>query len=296
MLWIRERPPVVSALTSGYLPDLARLERWVEALAIPRHAAADPAGNAAVQRRLVSAFDEAGLEVSRQGRFENLLALPPQRGRAPLALIAAHYDSVPGCPGADDNASGLAVMLECARVLAESKLRLPIGFVAFNAEEDGMLGSRDFVERGLPELGAPLHAIHVLEMVGFKSRGPAQKRLPLPWVPAGAKVPDFLGLVSNHDSNWVVDLAKKSSAAPALRLVTLKTWGPMYRLIPDLVRSDHFPFWTAGLPAVMWTDTADFRNPNYHRASDRPETLSYGFMKEVAELILAVVIESRRSS
>ena len=74
-------------------------------------------------------------------------------------------------------------------------------------------------------------------------------------------------------------------------LVAAKTWGPLHRVFPDLTRSDHFPFWNAGLPAVLWTDTGNFRNPNYHRATDTPDTLDYGFMREVAELICALASE-----
>ncbi|MFO0668592.1 MAG: M28 family peptidase [Polyangiaceae bacterium] len=78
-------------------------------------------------------------------------------------------------------------------------------------------------------------------------------------------------------------------AAPGLRVLGAKTWGPMHRVFPDLTQSDHFAFWQRGLPATLWTDTAYFRNPNYHQPTDTPDTLDYAFMRDVAELLVAVV-------
>jgi Zn-dependent M28 family amino/carboxypeptidase len=262
----------------------------VERLAVPRHNLANPRHNAWVREQLAEAFADHGLAVQVQGRYRNLVALPRCDHATPVLFVAAHYDSVPHCPGADDNASGLAVMLECARVLAQSGSRLPVGFLAFNAEEDGLLGSRDFVAHGLPALGRAVRGVHVLEMVGFRGSAPTQQ-LPLRWFSAGLEVPDFIGLVGKGRSNATVDTAVRSSAAAGLRLVGVKTWGPLHRLLPDLTRSDHFPFWDAGLPAALWTDTGDFRNPHYHRATDTPDTLDYPFMREVAELLCAVATQ-----
>ena len=198
-------------------------------------------------------------------------------------MVAAHFDSVPNCPGADDNASGVAVMLEVARLL--SRLKLPVGFIAFNAEEDGMLGSQDFVLNGMHDLECPISMVHVLEMVGFRSQSGTPQPIPLPWVPKSLRTPDFIGLLGRGKSNVVIDQAANCRAAPELRLLGTKTWGPLHRLFPDLARSDHFPFWEASLPAVLWTDTANFRNPHYHRRTDTPETLDYAFMSEIAAVL-----------
>lgn len=272
------------------VPDEARLRRWVEHLAVPRHMYANARGNARIREDLAAALERCGLTVRIQGRYRNIVALPDAAGDRPITLVAAHYDSVPGCPGADDNASGLAVMLECARVLAAVDTGGAVGFIAFNAEEDGLLGSRDFIDHGLPALGLRVRTAHVLEMVGFRDRTTLQ-RLPLPWVPARLRVPDFLGVIAKGGSNGTVRRAVRSSAAPGLRLLAAKTWGPLHRLLPDLTRSDHFAFWAAGRPAVLWTDTGNFRNPNYHASSDTPDTLDYTFMREVTELLSAVVAQ-----
>jgi Peptidase family M28 len=262
----------------------------VERLAVPRHIFTNSRSNRWVRTELATAFERYGLSVQIQGEFENVVALPAGAEGSPVTFVAAHYDTVPDCPGADDNASGLAVMLECARVLAQAAPGLPVGFIAFNAEEDGQLGSHDFVTRGLPALRRPVRLAHVLEMVGFR-RGSAVQRLPLPWVPARFRTPDFLGMVGKGRSNAMIDRAVRSSAAPGLHLLAMKTWGPLHRLLPDLTRSDHFPFWNAKLPAVLWTDTGNFRNPHYHQVTDTPDTLDYAFMCDVAELLCAVLAE-----
>lgn len=270
------------------VPEEARLRRWVARLAVPRHRFANAHTNAWVQTELAHELERHGYDVRIQGVFDNVVALPARR-KGPLTLVTAHYDSIPDCPGADDNASGVAVMLECARVFASSGTR-DVGFVAFNAEEDGLLGSRDFVANGLSSLGGEVRNTHVLEMVGFRAAATAQ-RSPLPWTPKALAIPDFIGVLTKGRSNAISDRAVRSPAARALRVVAAKTWGPLHRVLPDLARSDHFPFWNAGLPAALWTDTANFRNPHYHRPTDTPETLDYGFMRDVAELLCAVCRE-----
>ncbi|MCP3097931.1 M28 family peptidase [Myxococcus sp. K15C18031901] len=257
---------------------------------MPRHFVANARGNAWVREALRAEFAGLGLSVRLQGPYQNVVALPRSLdARTPVTFVAAHYDSVPDCPGADDNASGVAVMLECARVLARSSVAPPIGFIAFNAEEDGLLGSRDFVTRGLSGLPCQVGVTHVLEMVGFRAGAGARQSVPLPWVPEGLTVPDYIGVIAKGCSNHVVDRVIRTQASPELRVMTLKTWGPLYRVLPDLARSDHSPYWDAGRPAVMWTDTANFRNPHYHRSSDTPDTLDYAFMKDVAGLLCALL-------
>jgi Peptidase family M28 len=130
---------------------------------------------------------------------------------------------------------------------------------------------------------------HVLEMVGFRGGPGCEQRLPLPWAPPSLRKPDFLGLLTKGPSNPSADLARARARSGELRVVTAKTWGPLERLLPDITRSDHYPFWSAGLPATLWTDLGDFRNPNYHRATDTPDTLDYAFLREVTALLCAVV-------
>jgi hypothetical protein len=264
------------------------LRGWTEEIAVPRHFFAQPQANRWVGDWIGRHFRELGYSVTAQGPYRNIVALRPNQPRGDVTLICAHYDSVATTFGADDNASGVAVMLACAAALVP--LDVPVGFVAFNGEEDGLTGSADFISHALAALALYPRMTHVLEMVGFASREPGSQRvpehLPLTAPPNG----DFIGLLTKGRSNYVADLATRlrSSVTPELGLLTLKAPLGLERFVPDLLRSDHAPFWRAGLPAALWTDTGDFRNPNYHQPSDTPATLDYGFMRSLVRLLVAV--------
>ena len=106
---------------------------------------------------------------------------------------------------------------------------------------------------------------------------------------AAPDVGDFLALIANRHSNAIGEALLKLAAGyvPQFPVVALKMYLGIERYFKDLHRSDHAPFWEAGVPAIMWTDTSEFRNPNYHRASDTPDTLDYEFVARVARLALA---------
>jgi hypothetical protein len=218
------------------------------------------------------------------------LALPP--GNDDIVGIVAHFDSVPGTPGADDNASAVAVMLGVAKALAIAGLLHRVGFVAFNAEEDGIIGSAELA-RLWRDAGHPrVEVVHVLEMVGFCSHEKgSQSKLPglLQRVDT-PDVGDFLGLLANHGSrpalNDVFKVAKRMTPIP---LLGLQTYFGFERFLPSMDLSDHVRFWEVGIPAVMWTDTAFYRNPNYHRPTDTPDTLDPEFMSGVAHLLFEVI-------
>jgi len=127
-------------------------------------------------------------------------------------------------------------------------------------------------------------------MVGYASREPRSQRMPVP-VPGAPTVGDFIGLLTNQRSNHLVDLAVSRAEAivPELPVVGLKVYLGLEGWLPVLHRSDHSPFWKAKLPAMLWTDTAEFRNPNYHARTDTPDTLDYAFMRRVTQLVIATV-------
>ena len=256
---------------------------------MPRDHLAEPAANRAVRDVIADTLSTLGFSVSLEGRYDNVVALP-LRPRGPLTLIGAHYDSVPFCPGADDNASAVAVMLEAARHHAESGA--DVGLVAFNAEEHGLRGSSELVADWLAA-APPIAGVHVLEMVGFASHEVGSQRSPIA-LPGLPRVGDFIGVIANQRSRSLrrrIVRAARRASTPTPPLVSLQTWLGAERLVPDLFRSDHAPFWHAGIPAVMWTDTAEFRNPHYHRPTDTPDTLDYDFMAGVAELLIAATSE-----
>jgi len=219
-----------------------------------------------------------------RGELKNVCAGDPQTAKI---LVGAHYDSVPGTPGADDNASAVAVMLAVARAVG---MRPDVMFVAFNSEERGLAGSREFVDH----LGEhTLEAVLVLEMVGFRDRRPDSQKNPLPFIQGIPTTGDFLGVVTNHD----VLLGRILSGANACNVPFVGLAVPdlaanmtaIESYSPHLLRSDHTPFWERGIPAAMLTDTAEFRNPNYHGAADTPDTLDFDFMAEIAKAVVHMI-------
>lgn len=277
----REAESLLDAYTGDDLEDIVR------SIARPRHFVAQAEENARIGGWLVAELSRCGYAAAITGECRTVVATAAAAPAQAQCIVGAHYDSVPSSPGADDNASGVAAVLSLARHLAGTPAATGIAFVLFNREEDGLLGSAEFV-RSLPRPAA-ITECHVLEMIGFTARGLGSQRTP-PGLPITIREEgDFLGLLSNSGSNRianaVVDLV--GAATPDLRVLALKTYLGIERHIPHLHRSDHSPFWQAGIPAVMWTDTSEFRNPHYHRSSDTPDTLDYGFLRQVSTLLLA---------
>jgi Zn-dependent M28 family amino/carboxypeptidase len=287
--------PVVSDLLAQVSQE--ELRRTVEIISRPRHYHAEALSNQRCAQWISDEFKSFGYETHFQGRYRNVVAIPAIHTSDTAVLVGAHYDSVPGTPGADDNASGVAALLECARLMPGRGHSQTAAFVVFNREEDGLLGSADFVENYLPNSSINLEAVHVLEMVGYCSHDPGSQRVPQGLPIRVPSVGDFIGILGNRDSNHIVDsiMAQSATYAPGLVAVGLKVYLGVEKLLPVLARSDHGPFWRAGIPAVMWTDTAEFRNPNYHRATDTPDTLNYDFLQSVAQLLLSCLMEYRKT-
>lgn len=269
----------------------ARLRRTVEALSFPRHYTAEPEGNKKARDWIAEELRGLGYAVTFQGEFDNVLAHPTHGHLDGAILLGAHYDTVPGCPGADDNASAVAVCLECAHVLHDLRPN-PIMVALFNREEDGLLGSHDFVRSGLTKSATLVREAYVFEMVGFCSTRPGSQRVP-PGLPITLPdTGDFLGLLVGGSPSLTADtlLRLARTYTPHLPALALTVPPSLAVQFPDLLRSDHVPFWQADLPAVMWTDTSEFRNPHYHKPTDAPDTLDYGFMADIARLAVACVL------
>ncbi len=219
----------------------------------------------------------------------NVVVGDPRRANI---LVGAHYDSIPGTPGADDNASGVAALIATARAIGPHE---DVCFVAFDGEECGFVGSRALVAGLGPHRP---EQVHILEMVGYASRRPGSQRNPAPAIQAPT-VGDFLALVGTHASRGMLDHVLSTADAHAVPVQGLYLpdvpLGMVEGISHHLLRSDHAPFWRAGLPALMWTDTAEFRNPHYHRATDTPETLDYDFLAGVTRLLVHAVLTAIRS-
>lgn len=269
-----------------------QLREWEERISVPRHFRAEREQNRATARWLCDVLHAMGFRVARQGPYSNVLAFP-ENPFADVVLVGAHYDSVPMCPGADDNGSAVAAMLGCAAACSLWRPVLPVVFAAFNREEDGLLGSYDFVKSYLPKAGFRVRCAHVLEMVGYASSAPGSQRLPTGLPVKVGNTGDFLGLLANGRSTIIMDLILRLARTyvPVLPVTGLNVKLRLEKYFPVLTRSDHAPFWDYKIPAVMWTDTSEFRNPHYHQRTDTPDTLNYRFLKHVTQLLTACVIQ-----
>lgn len=233
----------------------------------------------------------------------NLIASLPGSGEGPVVVVGAHLDSVSGSPGADDNASGVAALLETARLLATLPTPPHVVLAVFDMEELGLIGARQ-VARDLGRDGR-VRGMICLESVGYFDDAPGTQRLPVgfdrvfPQASAMTRAHglrgDFTLVVHRRSSApaaevWQRAAAEASPALPGLLLRDRRPDGLLGLLVGlavppanHLGRSDHAPFWNRGIPALMLTDTANFRNPHYHRSTDRPGTLDYERLAAVSE-------------
>ncbi len=241
-------------------------------------------------------FLKIGMEVKEdlfqwKGRFyKNIVA--EKKGIVSLdkvLILGAHYDTISASPGADDNASGIAVLLEVARNIQTVPLGSTLKLIAFSLEEDDYAGSAHYAENARREEEEILGMIS-LEMVGFTG-----SRQNYPHYLNPKKYPnvgDFIGIIGNDRSKTLLERVRRS----------FKTYIPQlpseFLLVPgngegmeEARLSDHSPFWDQGFPALMVTDTAFLRNPNYHLPSDTIETLDFEFMRKVAIGIFYSVLE-----
>ena len=199
-----------------------------------------------------------------------------------IVLVGGHYDSVLGSPGADDNASGTAAVLELARLLRDVRPDRTIRFVAFVNEEPPFffkedMGSRHYA-RAARARGDDIVAMLSLETIGYYRDGDESQHYPpiLGWFYPSRG--DFVGFVGNVSSRGLVHRVI-SDFREHTRFPSAGTAAPMR--IPGISWSDQWSFWMEDYEGVMITDTAPFRNPNYHHPEDRPDSLSYDRMARV---------------
>jgi Peptidase family M28 len=221
--------------------------------------------------------------------FHNVEAM--LAGDGPSIVVGAHYDSVDGSPGANDNASGVATLIEVARAVRERPGFTPIRFVAFANEEppyfntgEGM-GSVAYA-RSFSEPAREIRAMLSLETVGYYSDEPGSQRYP---ALVGLLYPDrgdFIAFVGNPRSRSLV----RTVVGAFRRVATLPSEGAaLPASVPGVAWSDHRSFWDVGVPAVMVTDTAPFRDPHYHRETDTPDHLDYARMARLVAGLAEVV-------
>ena len=292
---------------SGPLPPLTdrqqlihdNLERHVSALAggIGERNVWRPGSMAAAAGYIRTAFEEAGYEVNIQSfpsrglSVNNLEAVLPGHGAAnEIIVVGAHYDSVAGSPGADDNASGVAALLELARLLAGTALPRSVRFVAFANEEAPFfygdeMGSNRYAARAQAQ-GERIEAMLSLETLGYYTDQPGSQQYPFPFSLFYPDTGNFIGFVGNLSSRALVRRAigafRATTSFPSEGVAAPSGMEGVHW-------SDHWSFWQAGYPAIMVTDTALFRYPHYHAATDTPEQLDYNGLARVTGGLAEVI-------
>jgi Zn-dependent M28 family amino/carboxypeptidase len=232
-------------------------------------------------------FLKVGLDVKEDSfqwegeSYKNIVA--EKKGRTSsdrIFIVGAHYDTVPGTPGADDNASAVAVLLEIARHIQSVSLEGTVRLVAFTLEEYGYVGSSHYVE-SLKKGKEEILGMISLEMVGFT--GPRQDYPPYLDPKYYPNVGDFIAIVGNEKSQKLLEKVCQSfkTHIPELPLEFLVVPGDG-KGMEEVRLSDHSTFWDEGFAALLVTDTSFLRNPNYHLPSDKIETLNFEFMRRVA--------------
>jgi Zn-dependent M28 family amino/carboxypeptidase len=223
--------------------------------------------------------------------FRNVEVTVPGRDRAAgVVVVGAHYDSNRGTPGADDNASGVAAVIELARILRGDTLARTIHFVAFANEEVPFFGTADQGARryvaALQQRGTDVRSMLSIETIGYYATGPRTQRYPPPLNRFYPDTGNFIGFVGNLGSRALVH----ESISAFRRHTSFPSHGAAAPAsIPGVGWSDHEAFWAARIPAVMITDTAPFRNPYYHTRGDTPDRIDYERMTYVVDGLAAVV-------
>lgn len=209
-----------------------------------------------------------------------------------LLIVGAHYDSVLGSPGANDNGTGVAALLELSRLLRDSALRLSVRFVAFTNEEPPFcftqeMGSRVYASQSRRH-GDKIIGMLSLETIGYYSDEPGSQRYPFPFDYLYPDTGSFIGFVGNLSSRRLVRAAVKAfrahTAFPS-EGVAAPGW------ITGIGWSDHWSFWQEGYPAIMVTDTALFRYDHYHAHSDTPDRIDYARTARVVAGLARMITE-----
>ncbi|HYH05462.1 MAG TPA: M28 family peptidase [Thermoanaerobaculia bacterium] len=299
---VRRRAGSVNGAPAAATPVVDQLQRDVRALcAIGQrntfhpgnlHRAAD-----LVERELTA----AGYRVERQSyetrdgvRSDNLVVEIAGASKE-IVVVGAHYDSVLGTVGADDNASGVAALLSLARRFAKSKPAKTLRFVAFANEEPPHFQSEDMgsfqYAKRCSQRGEQIVAMLSLETIGYYDDRPNSQHYPGPMAALYPTTGNFIGFATNLGSRALlhrcVSAFRKTSKFPVESAA-------LPEVVPGIGWSDQWSFWQFGYSAVMVTDTAPFRNPHYHEESDQPETLDYARLGQVVEGLAGVVEELTR--
>lgn len=308
--WVRPQP-------ASDLPEISseRLALTVKRLSVDRYPR-----SADHPERLQQAADDIAAALRATGAEVEIQAVPVEESTnsnivarfgprdGPVRVIGAHYDShghahegakhargyslATHTPGADDNASGVAALIELAHLLQQRPPRQAVELVAYTLEEPphfrtAAMGSAHHARR-LATSKRPVSWVLVLEMIGYFDERPGSQSYPLPLM--STLYPDrgnFIGLVGAMDHPLATRRLKSVlSGASDLPVVSINA----PRLLPGIDFSDHASYWDEGFSAWMLTDTAFYRNPHYHQGTDTIDTLDFDRMAKVVRMVYALAV------
>lgn len=292
--------------------DTASLRRTLESVAIIRTPDSEQGTRNlnTVRTMLLDAFRKQNIDTYTQDTSFNGNLVQNIIGRisgtdnpADVYVLAAHYDAVEGSPGADDNASGVAAVLEAARILSKYNFSSTIQFVAFDLEEIGLLGSRTYLQRRPPHEN--IKGLLNCDMLGFATDEEETQQIPegfsFMFPEQHAKVEkdrfraNFLVISASDEAKSLAAEFERTAAkyVPDLKMIALVMEGPA-EAAQQVTRGDHTPFWEAGLPAIMIGDSGPARNANYHSRSDVLTDINYTFLYKAVKSTLATLASLAR--
>ncbi len=300
------RPVPIQEMVSRVDSHLIRA--YIQQTAFPRHFSTHPAQLDSTKNRLERFMREEGLDVYRQSfsyntyTAQNILARKPGHVNDSITyVIDAHFDSVSQGPGADDNATGVAGLMEAIRILSDYEFENSLRFIGFDVEEQGLIGSQRYVQQGIPAYEKTAGVLN-FEMIGYISQSANTQILPAGF---GQLFPAQVAAIQADSmrGNFITNVGNAASASlaaaydsaavryvPGLRVITLLVPGTG-TIAPDLRRSDHARFWDAGLKALMLTDGADTRNLAYHTAGDTLGRLDMTFTRQVVQASIGALAD-----
>ncbi|MDX1764308.1 MAG: M20/M25/M40 family metallo-hydrolase [bacterium] len=297
-LWTQPAAADMNDLSSNLRNHVVKLARQIGERNFIRYEALNEAA-AYIEAQLAEyGYRPESQTYTLEGReYRNIIATRPGSGNsAETVVVGAHYDTVTGTPGADDNASGVAGLLELARLFAAKTENKTIRFVAFTNEEPPFfrtrrMGSRVFAQAAR-EQGVEISAMICLEMIGFYSEEKGSQGYPLPFMRAiYPSTADFIAVVGNLGSRPLVKRVErglKRRQEIGVESIATFSW------VPGVDFSDHYSFYKEGYRAVMITDTAFYRNPHYHMGTDTADTLDYDAMAQVVLGLTEAIINLSR--
>ncbi|MDF7774485.1 M20/M25/M40 family metallo-hydrolase [Sphingomonas sp. AOB5] len=294
LLWMtavpgRSHEGPLPALTPAQVQLSTRLRTHVEAIAREPHNLGHPEALERAATYLEATLAGMGYAVIRQpfdgGRARNLeVVIDPADPKAPTLVVGAHYDSAFTAPGANDNATGTAAVLELARTLADlrGKAAVRIRLVLFVNEEPPFfqtdrMGSLVHANR-LKASGERVDGMFSLETLGYYSDRPGSQRYPFPLSLLYPDTGNFVAFVGTTGSR---NLVRRTVGAFRAVAPFPSVGGTAPAFVQGIDWSDHWAFEQNGIPALMITDTAPFRYPHYHRRTDTPDKIDYDRLARV---------------